>query len=226
MKKFALILAVLVIGACAKLPGGGAAARATRVHVTIAFQNAISTNYIYMVALRPSTELNPTEKGPIPVVAPPWGNGFVAGDVTHFIRWSADQFPRYQIYEFNDDTLLNYRATGIPISYVDVNPGDKQLEFELDLAQIAPSLPDALAYQSLQINLLSMDRIPQGNTGTKIWDALGNGNLPSEVNSPITIPLRNAGVYDNARFLQLEPANDVLDPALDIVDFRIEVSPQ
>jgi hypothetical protein len=226
LKAAFLCTMALSLSSCAKLPSSGVGERSTRVLFTIAFQQPINNNYVYFVALRPSKESNPTENGPIPIVAPPWGNGFVGGEVTHFMRYSIDQFPNYQLYEFTDGTLLNYRPIGIPINYLNVNPGDRELVFEIDLAQLAPTLQDALEFKSLQVNILTMDRIPQGTSGSKNWDALGNGALPSEINSPITIPLQTASVYDNKRFLGLEPSGDVIDPSLDIVDFRIEVNPQ
>lgn len=211
---------------CAKLPGDAIGQRATRVVFRLVMANDINPNYVYMVALRPSNETNPTEQGPIPIVAPPWGNGFVAGTVSHFVSWRQDQFPRYQLYEFRNANLLDYRAIGVPVSYIDWSPGNRVLEFEVDMAQLAPTLQEALAYQSLQINILTMDRVPQGSSGSKNWDALGDGSLPSEVNTPITIPLRTANTYTNATYLNLEPNGDVADPALDLVDFSIEVRPQ
>jgi hypothetical protein len=222
-----LVLGVLAMASCAKVPGGGAVAGTTRLAFTMRVSREIRPNYIYMVAIRPSTDLNPPEQGPIPVIAPPWGNGFVAGTVTHFVMWSDTQSPRYLIYQFRPGTnLIEYFAIGAPINYVDVSPGERELKFEIDLTQIAPSSAVADTYQSVQLNFLTMDRIPQGTSGTKAWDALGDSRLPTEVNSPITIPLRTSGTYDNARFQNLEVPGDVADPDLDVIDWKVEVRRQ
>lgn len=226
MKVCKLLPAALVIGlsGCAVLPDNALAAGGTRLAFTLKVSREIRPGYIYMVALRPSTDQNPPEQGPIPVIAPPWGNGFVAGTVTHFVMWSVNQSPRYLVYEFRPGTnLIEYFQKGVPVTYLDVSTGDKTLKFEIDLTQIAPDAATAATYQSVQVNFLTMDRIPQGSGGSKNWDALGDGRLPSEVNTPIVIPLRTSGIYDNTRFLNLEPEGDMNDPDLDLVDFSVEV---
>lgn len=220
------ILAVcLVFGAigCAKLPGTGVGAGGTRLIFKLTVAREINPNYIYMVALRPSNDPNPPEQGPIPVIAPPWGNGFVAGTCSHFVQW-ANSLPRkYELFAFRDANLVEYRSIGNPVIFVDVAPGDKVIQFELELTQLVAVPADADLLESLQFNFFSMDRIPVGLTGSKNWDALGDGRLPSEVNFPITIPLRTSGTYDNARFANREPNGDVADPDLDIVDWSVEI---
>lgn len=222
------MVGALAIGmaGCAKLPEAGSGTRTTRVLFTVDLAGEVNPNYVYIVALRPSIDTNPIELGPIPVIAPPWGNGFVVGDVSHFVRWSQDQSPRYQVYAFQGGNLLNFVATGVPINSNTVGTGTRSLQFEVDMLQFSGSIEEARIWQTLQVNLLTMDRVPQGSSGTKNWDALGDGRLPTEVNTPINIPLRTAGTYDNARFANLEPTDDVVDPALDITNFRIEVRPE
>ena len=182
----------------------------------------INPNYVYIVAFNPSVEINPPVTGPIPVIAPPWGNGFVAGTATHFMKWDTFQSPRYQIFAFQNATLIEYFAIGIPINFVDVPAGGRQFRFEIDLSQIAGGTPPE-DLKSLQLNILTMNVVPQGSGGDKIWDALGDSRLPSGVNEYIKIPLTGTGTYSNASFANLEPSGDVIDPALDIVDWQIEV---
>jgi len=188
---------------------------------------ALNPNYVYIVALNPSTDLNPTTTGPVPVVAPPWGNGFVAGGCTYFVQWVPTQSPDYGIFQFTDSTLNNFVQTGIPVTYVDPQTGGHVLNFTLDLSQIAGSVDVANQYQSLQVNFLTMDRTPRGSSGgSKNWDALGDGNNPAQINDYITIPLRVDGTYNNAYYGGIEPVGDVVsdgDPALDISDFSIQV---
>lgn len=215
---------------CAKLPDGGIGGGTTRLVIRMRMRNAINPNFIYMVALRPSTDANPPELGPIPVIAPPWGNGFVAGEATHFVEWANPLSPKYQLFQFRPGTdLIEYFSLGVPAAYTDVIPGTSTtIEFELNLSQLAASEAEAETFQTLQLNFLTMDRIPQGSLGSKNFDALGDGRLSTSINSPITIPLRNSGTYDNstAQFTDLEPEGDVLpssEPSLDIIDWSIEV---
>ncbi|MEQ1823915.1 MAG: hypothetical protein ABL949_15515 [Fimbriimonadaceae bacterium] len=220
-----ILCAGLLLGllGCAKIPGTGAGAGGTRLIFKMTVGREINPNYIYMVALRPSNDPNPPELGPIPVIAPPWGNGFVAGECTHFVEW-ANSLPRkYELFSFRDTTLVEYRSIGNPVVFRDVATGDKVIQFELELTQLVSLPADADLLESLQFNFFTMDRIPIGLSGSKNWDALGDGRLASEINFPITIPLRTSGTYDNARFSNREPNGDVADPDLDIVDWSVEV---
>jgi hypothetical protein len=213
-----------LLSGCARFPADPGVPDVARLTFRMTVDREINPNFVYIVALRPSTDRNPIDQGPVPVVAPPWGNGFVAGSATHFVRWDPLQSPNYVLYRFRDQTLNEWFQIGVPINWIDVEPQGRTLVFEIDLAQLAPSPAEALLLESLQVNFLTMDRVPQGTLGgQKRWDALGNSLLPSEVNQWVTIPLRTSGVYDNARFNALEPRGDTPDPDLDIVDWSIEV---
>jgi hypothetical protein len=174
-----------------------------------------------MVALRPSTSSNPIDQGPIPVIAPPWGNGFVAGNCTHFVWWNPQQFPRYAIYKFQDALLNTYSQVGIPTNYREVAPGDKEIYFEMNLSQIEPDPVAAAALESLQVNFLTMDRIPQAGN-TKFWDSIGDSRIPSQINDYLIIPLRSSALYQNSDN-NVEPRGDQVIPDLDIVDWSVEV---
>lgn len=221
------LLAMAIVGSvgCAKFPKldpGDPAS--TRLIFTVSVEQPISPNYIYMVAINTSRDRNPTTLGPIPTIAPPWGNGFVAGNVQYFIRWDPLQSPQFLIYEFpNPNDLTQFREVGTPVSFQPWQQGDRSLRFEIDLTQIARSQMDAEQIETIQVNILTMDRVPQGSESSKIWDALGDGRNPVEINSPINIPVKTVGIYDNARFNNLEPVGDCVEPSLDLADFRIEV---
>lgn len=216
-----------VATSCAKFPAGGGGAVGTRLIFSFRLAEAPNPNFVYIVALRPSTELSPITQGPIPVIASPWGNGFVAGNATHYVRWDVSKSPDYLVFAFQDPDLLNYFEIGVPVSYHVLNPGEREIRFELELSQIVPA-GIAEQYQSIQVNFLTQDVIPQGGSAGKYWDALGDGRLPSGINQYVTIPLKTAGIYDNARFQDLEPPDDVIpnvDPSLDIVDWSVEIRP-
>lgn len=208
------------------LPEAGTGAKTKRIVVTATMQQAINPNFVYIFAFRPSTEVSPTTQGPVPIVSSPWGNGFVGGNCTYFVRWDPFQSPRYLIYRFNDSNLTSWYQTGVPVNYVDVDSGSKTFVFELDLTQLALTPAEAETFKSLQVNILTMDRIPQGTGGSKAWDALGDGRLPSSINDYITVDLRTTGIYNDTKYGDMEPVGDAPDPSLDIADFQIEVRQQ
>ncbi len=219
----------LLVAGCAKFPGT-TAAQNTRLIFTMTvagrIKNAQDTpvSYVYIVAVNPSLDANPTETGPEPVVAPPWGNGFVAGHATHFVRYDIGQSPHYLVYKFTNPDMTAWGATGSPVLSTEPGPQGATLQFEIDLSQIAPNGVNPQDLQSVQVNFLTMDRVPQGNdSGQKFWDALGNGFDPNSVNDYVRIPLNVSRTYTNADFQNLEPANDVPDPDLDIVAWSVEV---
>ena len=227
MKQLLGIVLSLTLFGCAKLPVGGGIPTTKRVTFSFTMQTAINQNFVYIIPLRPSALSNPPDQGPVPVVAPPWGNGFVSGNVNYFVKWDFTQLPQSQceIFQFADANLINYFAIGVPISFSQT-PDGKTLMFQLDLAQIAPDATTAESYQSVQVNFLTMDHVPQGSTGSKTWDALGDSRLPSQINTWVTIPLRTSGTYTNSSTGFIEPTGDCADPALDIADWLIQVAAQ
>lgn len=222
------LILLIVISGCAKVPSGAGVPNTTLVTFSMQMQQPVNPSFVYIIALNPSNVLSPTTQGPIPVVAPPWGNGFVAGTVQYFIRWDLTQPPAQQcaIYAFTDQNLINYSLVGVPINFI-VSPDQTTLTCQIDLAQIASSVAASQAYQSLQLNFLTMNVVPQGSSNAnKVEDALGNQNNPQTINSPITIPLNKSGTYDNNRYGgDLAQPNWVTDPSLDIVNFSVVVAP-
>jgi hypothetical protein len=233
MRRAIALSLLLVCTACARFPQTPEPA-GTRLVFTLVTEAPVRTGldpgdggtpYIYMVALRPSEDPNPAAQGPIPVVAPPWGNGFVAGGCTHFVWWDPAQASEFTLYQFLNPDLQQWFPLGVPVNFERVRPGAHRITFELDLRQLAPSLEDAARLQSLQVNFLTMDRVPVAGT-SKFWDAIGDGRLAAEVNTFLTIPLNVSATYDNARAGMIEPEGDTPDPALDIVDWSVEVRRQ
>jgi hypothetical protein len=239
MRRLLILLLVVVLAGCAKFPGAGGQGNNTRLIFTMTMDGEVRDNFIYMVAIRWSKEGSPRGTGPIPVVAPPWGNGFVAGRANVFVRYDPIQDPAhpYIVYRFTDPIpdnsdpvngqayLTQWVQTGYPVAYEDVPTGGKTIKFELDLSQIAENTADVPLLQAMQVNFLTMDRIPQGSDTNKNFDGLGDTRLPSGINEYITIPLTRDGVYNNTTGINsgLEPSGDVPDPSLDIVDWQVEV---
>jgi hypothetical protein len=176
--------------------------------------------YVYIFALRLNEEPSPTTQGPLPVVTPS-GNGFVAGNCTHFILWDPLGSPQYTIWRFTDTALTNSVLVGTPVTSTFVSPGDKSLHAEVDLTQLVPAAQADLI-QSIQVNFLTMNnRLTSG--GGRLWDALGDGRNIGDINRPFLFTTRSSLTYTNDNQGQPEPVGDSLDPDLDIRDWSIEV---
>lgn len=215
---------LLTVG-CAKFPDTGSQQGTRRLVFTITLASEVNPDFVYIVAIRDADDLTGQE-GPIPVIAPPWGNGFVAGKATHFVRFDGQQpSGGYALYRFTDlENLSSWILIGLPISFETPGPGDRTLRFEIDLTQLRPNPGDAMNIQALQVNLLTMDRVPTdpNDRDPKVWDALGNSRDINEISSYLTIQMTPDRIFRNSD-TNIEPEGDVNDPRLDIVDWSIEV---
>lgn len=236
MRKLLVLVLFLAICGCAKFPSTGGGNGSTRIIVTMWVAGKIRTGtestsgglpYVYMVGINPNTEENPTIQGPIPVIAPPWGNGFIAGHCQYFMWWNPQASPKYGLYKFQDSLLNQFLLIGTPVISENIVEGVNKIRFEFDLTQLIPDPIEAATIKSLQMNFFTMDRIPQVGT-EKFWDANGDARsgLAQDINLPILVSLRTSATYNNNRAFIKEPANDVTganDPDLDIIDWSIEV---
>ena len=228
LRLVALVLFAALVG-CAKFPSSGSSDFTKRLLFTMTVDSQLRTGleqggsglpYVYIIAIRLSTDPNPPDTGPIPVVVP-GGNGFVAGNCTHFILWNPLASPSYQIFQFEDATLNDWFQTGVPIQFLPIEVGDDTLSFEIDLSQLVP-VATVPTIQSIQVNFLTMNNTNTSGGG-RLWDALGNGNVPAEVNSYFTFQPNFSTTFSNSTTGNVEPQGDVVDPDLDIVDWSIEV---
>lgn len=226
MRKLICLFPFLFLCSCARFPAT-LTTDATRVIVSMEVRGQIRSDYIYIVAIRTSTEVNPIGDGPVPVVSFPTNNGFVAGNVNYFVQWSPDT-QQYTLYRFTSADASFFTPSGIPINSVPVTGGGRRLQFELSAEQIVTAAGTSNTLQSLQVNFLTMNRLLNASAGSsRIIDALGDTRLITELNSPIRIPLATSGIYDNNRFSFIEPlVSDCPDPDLDISDWSIEVRRQ
>ena len=91
---------------------------------------------------------------------------------------------------------------------------------------LADTDADAKALRSLQVNILSMTRLANQGSGTRVIDALGDSRSVSGLNNFLQINLLRAGTYNNSA--SFEPTGDTFggtDPDIDIVDYSITVTP-
>ena len=131
-----LALAAMCLG-CAKFPTVASSDFTKRLVFTMTVDTQLRTGleeggsglpYVYIIALRLSTDANPIDDGPLPVVVP-GGNGFVAGNATHYILWNPLASPSYQIWQFQDATLdsLAYYATRCSCSVASVSTSTRRI---------------------------------------------------------------------------------------------------
>lgn len=219
----------LSLAGCAKFPANPTGNN-TRLIVTMRVAGHIkngpteAVNYFYYVAFNPSQELFPTATGPEPVTGPPWGNGFVAGGVTHFVQFDFTQPSPYGVYQFLSPELTAFVQTGVPVTYVSPGENGNTIQFEIDLSQITPNGVDPDTLQSVQMNFLTMDVKPtETGPATKHWDALGDSSSIANNTDYVRIPLNVSRTYTNSDFQDLEPEGDTNDADLDIVDWSVEV---
>lgn len=236
--RFALLscgLLALVFGGCARFPDESDGARAKRLVISITLAGEarlgigsdVRDPYYYFFLIR--NEGDPSgQTGPLPVIQPPWGNGYAAGRYTHMVTlgpFQAQPLGQYLLYRFDDPgTQVQAVLLGTPVAFTAPATGDTILRFEIDLAQISATPADAARITHLQVNIIATDYLPSNPdepSDSKRWDALGSG--AGDINRFLNLAVTQDSTYDNSYFGNIEPRGDVADPSLDIVDFSIEV---
>lgn len=229
---------LVVTQGCARVPAG-ANLTGGRLIVSMTVAGQINPNDFYFV-LFDATNSATADQGPIPVVAPPWGNGFAAGQFGTFVRIDSTQ-PNggYGVYAVIPNTnLQTFQYLGSPIAPAPVSGGTSQIQFTIPLSQLATAALPQSQITFVKINFITTDRVPTNpnDTTPKEFDALGDARIPTQVNDPITIPVTQSGTFDNTSSLTPEPAGDVTQCGngifqsvsnndLDIVNWSVQVVP-
>ncbi len=90
----------------------------------------------------------------------------------------------------------------------------------------SPSDTAAAALNTLLINVLPMSRLANTSAGNRIFDALGD-TRSAQLNEFLQVDLRASRTYEDTSDFEPEgdtlPQNIGVDPALDLVAYRIEV---
>ncbi len=216
-------LLLLSLSACARFPDTPDTGGVRRIVVEVQVAGRIRADYHYFVLFNLSND--PTgQAGPVPVIAPPWGNGFAAGAFTHFMRFDNLQpAGGYALYRVVPNTNLSvFQYLGAPRFSEPVGAQSDRLRFEIDLTQFIPNPLDAAQMRFIQLNIITTDRIPidPNDPTPKVVDALGDPALG--VAQYLNIRIDQNRILRNAD-TNLEPRGDAPDPDLDIVDWRVEV---
>jgi hypothetical protein len=228
----AALAAALSLCQCAKFPSGGGANFGKRLtfSVTFAADMHLSTDNAYYYFILIDADNN-AQDGPLPVISPPWGNGFAAGHYTHFVsvgRFNADRAAGaltdcvlWSMLDPGHDLTLMKPVRVVSTSTV----SGPTITFEIYTSDLGIDLTTAGTYVPVQINFIATDRIPVApNDLDKHWDSLGDGGL-GQYTSYLNLNITENGTHDNGG---LEPTGDVEpgpypEPALDIKDFSITV---
>jgi hypothetical protein len=226
---------------CAKFPAGGGTSQGTQINFTITMAGPLNPNYIYIVAIYASNLVNPASQlplgGPQPVYGIGSANGFMAGEATTYIvlnpALGSQMYTVYQVGDPTDAGTTQNTPIGYPVNYINPNPTipggqyGSQWGFQISSSLLASSVATADQLQSMTFNILTMNKTTLGGTSGRLIDALGN--TATMQNLPQTVQLNTSSTTTNASLGSIEPSNDEYgggyDPALDITDFSVQVSP-
>jgi hypothetical protein len=208
------------------------------LNITMTVSGTINPNYFYFVVFNNVNDSHGTN-GPEPVIAPPWGNGFVAGAATSYVEYTPTQpGDGYLIYKFNGSTLQQSVPQGAPSQDTPVSAGRDTIQFQIPVADLATSTVSASTTNYIQVNFIATNRIPVNpeDTSPKEFDALGDSHPGTgQLNDYITIPTTQSNSYSSSSTND-EPTGDeevtngsggyspINDPDVDISDWSIQVT--
>ena len=212
-----LLALLLLIGmnGCARTPAGVTAAVTRELLVQITFRDLIDLNKHYFFAIDTTGDAS---QGPVPVVGPPWGNGWGAGRITYYVEVDNAQPGFFGLYSFAPGSnLLAPTYLGRPLA-ADPVQDTNTISFTLDLNALAT--PMGAPPTEINFNIIATDRIPlnPNDPGPKLVDALGPLG-----NNYVNVNVAADQIYRNADSVEPEQAGDVADPSIDIVDWQVEV---
>ncbi len=220
---------------CAVLPPGSTTLSGKRLIVTLNYSGFINPNYHYFFIVNNAGDQN--APGPVPVVLPPYGNGFAtgsganAGGLTDFVRFDNFQPGNngYTLYHVvGDPNRSSFVNEGSPVTTTRPDPNDprtgKQLQFQLDLSQLVTdsngkplpadqAVTAAKSIRFLQMNIISTDIVPTdlGTLINKQVDSLGDTRTSTGQSTFIVLDVSQNRVYRNSDFIgqfAFEPSDD------------------
>lgn len=202
--------ALLVTCGCARGPAGGVNNAVNKLLVRVNVAGRIDDTLFYFVAFDDGG--NPAF-GPLPVVSSPFGNGWGTGTFTTFVRYHQGI---YQVFGHRVNPDNTVADTFLDQPLFSVPPRGNQLEFTLDLNRVF-----AAGATQLNVNIFATDQILVDPNLQAIKREDGLGVTGTEY---ITFRIDRNGVFDNS--IGLEPIGDIVNPDLDISNFRFEVQRQ
>lgn len=234
-------LGIVSLAGCAKSPSTPTSGLGTQIVVSMTVRGVIRPDYFYYVLFSNSADSSGSS-GPVPVVAPPYGNGFAAGTFTQFVVVNGAQSSGgggsaapvgYGVFAITPGSSLR-SFTPLP-SPVQTATGTSTIQFRIPLSELATTAIPAANIRYLQINFVNTNTVPvdPNYTGLKLFDALGDSTQAGGINDYISIDVSKAATYQNSD-KGLEGPNDVVqvgngtfqvvnEPDLDIINWQVQV---
>ena len=129
LRSVILVATLMLVSGCAEYPSSGSGSGSgAMLNITMSVSGTINPNYFYFVTFNNINDPHGVT-GPIPVIAPPWGNGFVAGAATSYVEYSsALPGDGYLLYNFTNSTLQSSSAVGAPSQDTAVQSGGNTIQ--------------------------------------------------------------------------------------------------
>ena len=209
------VIGCLPLVGCARTPAGAGDRVERQLLVQFTVRGQVNPNRHYFFAVDATGN---AAQGPVPAVAPPWGNGWGAGRITHYVHVNLSQPGFFGFYRFEPGSnLLAPVFLGQPLA-TDPIQNTQVVRFTLDLDRL--QTPEGLPPGEINVNFITTDRIPidPNDRSPKLVDALGFSGQ-----SFVTLNAATNRIYRNAEASEPEAGGDVTDPDLDLIDWQIEV---
>ncbi len=218
-----ILVIVLFSGGCAQLPPNQNNLSGKRLIVTMTFRSPINPLYHYYFLINNAGSQN--APGPIPVLLPPYGNGFATGSnggttgFTDFVVFDNLQPQGYGLYHVTPNTnppLSQFTYTSAPLSFTTPDPTNPntatKLQFIIDLSQIVrdangntftnptQAATAAKQIQWLQINIVATNILPVDVTTPvdKHVDSLGDTQTAIGATSFLTLNVQQLSTVQNS----------------------------
>jgi len=173
---------LLLPAGCAKAPSSGITSPVSgpQLLISMTVAGTINPSYYYFVLFNVNdtpSQNNSGPTGPVPVVAPPYGNGFAAGAITNFVEHNSGVpgGTGFGFYGFSDPKLLQPSYLGSSQYLVTSQAIGSTLSFQLPLVYLATSAITVDQIQTLQINFVATNTIQvigENFSTPKYFDAL------------------------------------------------------
>src|SRR5439155_8613529 len=135
---------------CARTPGGAVGQPPRQLILQMTVDGIITPDNFYYMALDFSGN---DASGPVPIIGPPWGNGWGSGSITHYVRIRGNQAEVYRIRPGTN--LLESDFLGRPFDFrPPVNSGTVTVTLDLDTL-VAPT--SGITF--FNVNYITTDRV-------------------------------------------------------------------
>jgi hypothetical protein len=217
---FAVIALLALNVSCARYPPNQNGLSGRRLVVTLTFRKPVNAFYHYFFLINNAGDQNAT--GPVPVLGPPYGNGFATGSgnggagFTDFVQYDNAQPYGFGVYHvIGNPNAGNFVLTGRPITSIQPDPNNpntaNKLQFSIDMSQLvtdangqpltdaSAALMAARAIRYLQVNVVATDVIPRDATTqvSKMVDSLGDNRTAAAASSWLIIDMSQNRAYTN-----------------------------